>query len=560
MPGKTRDAKPKYEFIEPYLSAFDIVILEETWLKDSPFGNSKVLKDWKWLNIPSLSNRSCGMLLGYKSWIKLKKDIAGHIKNEDREDKKRRSRDSEERDPNDGLTEEERIKIIKGFESQWISAEFEVDKMSLQIVGLYRHHNTKFEAVETAFQRMLSLSKTTPLLLIGDMNVRIGGMGAWPDKTKNRNCRDKHTDSKGLYTSFLQLLETCKLIVLNGQTRGDEEGEYTREEAKSTVDFGAANEKLREKIEQFKVDTIRQYESDHYPLTLKIRIREDPVSDLYTLQSLNDLMQRAKEYTMSLTVAFIKFSSKVDLIAKDPMQHVQWSERGVKVNHLRVNHLKTNDTIVILAEDFWDAGKMIQELKKASEKEGLQIVTSESGILSNHDDPQTIKIDGKELKIENSFVFLDQFMTFASDSTTHEVTRRIKLAQDLLGSQKNPDVEKIYETLLYGCETWCLTSDLLKKINSSNKDMGKALGSKAKNVVETLLQRKHDWAGRLSRGSSNASEINHWVPEGLKKRSGHSANWEDDLHKALGDNWRSLASDVKEWNSTCQEKYFKKWT
>ncbi|KAJ3660702.1 hypothetical protein Zmor_005140 [Zophobas morio] len=62
--------------------------------------------------------------------------------------------------------------------------------------------------------------------------------------------------------------------ILNGNKEGDEEGEWTYVGARgeSIIDYGIVNEEAWEEIESFKVG--ERVESDHMPLEIKIKAKE----------------------------------------------------------------------------------------------------------------------------------------------------------------------------------------------------------------------------------------------------------------------------------------------
>lgn len=251
-----RSAVPRHKLIEEYLATFDVVILQESKVEKSPF--TGLLSGWKWESIPCRSKKCVGMLFGHRKSISSTFE-KGTIKSSSK--------------AKDGTR-------CAGSESQWISAQLKLYGCDIRVVTLYRHKFTKFKEIESAIGHLLG--NDCPTLFIGDMNVRIGSYGAWPDKEKNRNCRDKTTE--GPFRDFLELVENNKLIILNGQTNGDEAGEFTND-GKTTIDYAAVNEKLHKSVVEFKVDTEISGNKAHSPLTLHLllvppKTTQDPSEEI----------------------------------------------------------------------------------------------------------------------------------------------------------------------------------------------------------------------------------------------------------------------------------------
>ena len=219
-----------------YAEEFDVVVLQETWLKENPF--ERLLRDWRWETIASRDP------LGTRG-----RNRGGFIFGWRRNVPSRNIRSS-----------------LEG-NSEWVSVELLVNGRWIQVVGLYRHASTRFEDLNIPFNRDL------PILLVGDMNARTADREASPAPSQEgrRRSRDMSLTSD---REFLGFLRENGLEILNGTVDGDREGEFTHRHGsnvQSTIDYATANEAMRQQVRELKVDQTRR-ESDHFPLMVSLGV------------------------------------------------------------------------------------------------------------------------------------------------------------------------------------------------------------------------------------------------------------------------------------------------
>lgn len=115
-----------------------------------------------------------------------------------------------------------------------------------------------------------------PILMLGDFNARIGGLGNWdPEALENtcltgeRNPKDKNVNTRGM--KLCDFMDQNGMIVLNGRTEGDMDGEFTFENTNgnSTIDLCWINVRHINLVENFTVLDIVTG-SDHYPVRVKL--------------------------------------------------------------------------------------------------------------------------------------------------------------------------------------------------------------------------------------------------------------------------------------------------
>ena len=121
--------------------------------------------------------------------------------------------------------------------------------------------------------------------------------------------------------------------------------------------------------------------------------------------------------------------------------------------------------------------------------------------------------------------------------------------------------------LLYGCETWLVTNEIQRKIqtfvkrylryilrlwwpNISNKDLWKATGQEDINLE--IRKRKFRWIGHTLRNKDGEipKAALHWNPQGNRKRGRPKNSWRISVIKEAGRSWnelRFLAADRQKW-------------
>ncbi|CAG7720678.1 unnamed protein product, partial [Allacma fusca] len=102
--------------------------------------------------------------------------------------------------------------------------------------------------------------------------------GSW--LSSERNARDLYVHSDA--DTLLNILEEGGLIILNGRTRGDEDGNFTfaNEREASTIDFCAVGENVIHGIRRFEIVPVGN--SDHFPiLRMKISDEQKPLEEMF---------------------------------------------------------------------------------------------------------------------------------------------------------------------------------------------------------------------------------------------------------------------------------------
>lgn len=123
-------------------------------------------------------------------------------------------------------------------------------------------------------------------IVIGDFNARVGLLQQEIDDifqpsfisgTKERKSKDVIVNGKG--KDVIKLCSDYGLVIMNGRTNGDMEGEFTFASGSgaSVIDICAVSQDVLQSIDKFTVGN--QIWSDHFPIELSLKIRVDKSSD-----------------------------------------------------------------------------------------------------------------------------------------------------------------------------------------------------------------------------------------------------------------------------------------
>ena len=135
----------------------------------------------------------------------------------------------------------------------------------------------------------------------------------------------------------------------------------------------------------------------------------------------------------------------------------------------------------------------------------------------------------------------------------------------------------IIPTLIYGCQTWTLTKELVYKIEVCQRKMErKILGIRqiekvpnktirektgVDDILEVLTKTRWQWAGHVARMKDNGWTIRctEWqVRNGRRSRGRPRRRWRDDLQQWQGATWSRTAKDRQQWRCLA-EGYLQQW-
>ncbi|EYB83168.1 hypothetical protein Y032_0341g3004 [Ancylostoma ceylanicum] len=111
---------------------------------------------------------------------------------------------------------------------------------------------------------------------------------------------------------------------------------------------------------------------------------------------------------------------------EDVFKNFDWSERGVKIDGERLHHLRFADDIVLIAHDACTATKMLKELNESSESVGLRINRAKTKAMLVNCAEEEIMLESDKIEIVDNYIYLGQQIT--NDHTIEKEIRRRRCA------------------------------------------------------------------------------------------------------------------------------------
>lgn len=264
-------------------------------------------------------------------------------------------------------------------------------------------------------------------------------------------------------------------------------------------------------------------------------------------------------------------------VLEEVFRQLNWEKCGLSINGEKLSHLRFADDLIILSLTSADLQMMLNELDRESRKVGLVMNTEKTKAMTNGKQ-EPIRINNNLIDYVDEYVYLGQIIS-PLDLTTKEIDRRIgnawKQYWGLKEIMKNSETSitikrKLFDTcilpvLTYGCQTWALTKNHNKKLetcqNSMERSMiGKRLSdrikiatikkqTRTKDVVKTIKKLKWKWSGHTIRGSEKWSKlVMNWFTSDKKRKRGRPfRRWVDDIKAIAGGTWTRVANDREKW-------------
>lgn len=164
---------------------------------------------------------------------------------------------------------------IEAVEEGVITGRAGVGEEKWRIVGVYIKEDIekKLEGLKKWMEG--NEEEETRIVTGGDFNARTGEMGGRividkeENNQKSRNFKDKKVNREG--RRLREALEESGWSILNGNVRGDEEGEYmyTGSRGNTVIDYIIRNEEVRERVVRLEVG--EEVDSDHQPVICWIK-------------------------------------------------------------------------------------------------------------------------------------------------------------------------------------------------------------------------------------------------------------------------------------------------
>jgi hypothetical protein len=255
----------------------------------------------------------------------------------------------------------------------------------------------------------------------------------------------------------------------------------------------------------------------------------------------------------------------------------------------QVEDLVFADDVFLLSHRLSGIQEKIKDVEKIGKKVGLKINETKKNVMrinTNTSKMEKIEINRKELEEVNEYSYLGSIVTGGAGAD-EDVTSRIKEANmafvQLYRIWKNKNIRtktklkmfnsNVKASLLYGCETWKVTSSITQKLQSSiNRCLRRIINVRWSEVISNVMlwettgetpvelqikKRKRKWIGHTIRKDKNAVErvALDWNPQGTRKRGRPKKTWKKSImeeEQREGRTWREvkrLAADRNLWKS-----------
>lgn len=122
-------------------------------------------------------------------------------------------------------------------------------------------------------------------------------------------------------------------------------------------------------------------------------------------------------------------------VLEDIFKNINWNNKGIWIFNNKLTHLRFADDIVLFSKSATDLELLLQRLNSESKKIGLNMNASKTKIMSNSQ-KKIIQVEGKIIEYENEYVYLGKLVSFDSNSNENEIDRRTSTAWKKYWAQK----------------------------------------------------------------------------------------------------------------------------
>lgn len=263
------------------------------------------------------------------------------------------------------------------------------------------------------------------------------------------------------------------------------------------------------------------------------------------------------------------------------MKKVNAVPHGIRWNLTeRLGDLDFADDICLLTHSKTELESLLTRLVKYSSQAGLQINVAKTKLIRlNTNTVCNLSLQGESIEEVDSFCYLGSYIT-GDGGADADVASRIQKARQAFymlnkvwnASNLSRNLKlKIFKTnclavLLYGCETWKVTSSIESKIQVfvnkclkrilkiywprviSNENLWALTGFEKMDLV--IRRRKWNWIGHTLRKPVDdiARQSLDWNPQGIRKRGRPKTTWKRTVveeAKAGGKEWREVTALAK---------------
>ena len=250
-----------------------------------------------------------------------------------------------------------------------------------------------------------------------------------------------------------------------------------------------------------------------------------------------------------------------------------------------ISNLRFADDIDGLAGSELELANVVERLDKTSTAHGMHISAEKTKLMTSNTNGinSNIRVNGEELETVQSFKYLGAIVT--DEGPMPEIRSRIAQTiaaltkLKIIWHDKNIDLSSkirllrslVISIFLYSCETWILTAEIERKIQTvemrsfkrllgiSYKDhisngevrsrIQKAIGP-YEELLSTVKRRKMKWYGHVTRASGLAKTVLQGTVRGGRRRGRQRKRWADNIRNWTGFELRDTvrrAEEREEW-------------
>jgi len=254
-------------------------------------------------------------------------------------------------------------------------------------------------------------------------------------------------------------------------------------------------------------------------------------------------------------------------------------DEGVKVGGKLVRDVRFADDQGMVAGTEDGLQKIMDNLNATAEGYGMKINIKKTKVMRVAKKPGgkvNIQINGVKIEQVQSFKYLGSTLTEDGRCET-EIKVRIALAKEAFSKRKELLTKRfsirvkkkivktlIWTTLLYGCETWTLKKQEIKRLEATemwmwrrmekiswtdkvtNEDVLKRVGEE-KQIVSLVRNRKKKWVGHVLRGEGMLRDVIEGRMEGAKGRGKPRSGMLDDLIVRSYEDTKRRAENREGW-------------
>lgn len=307
--------------------------------------------------------------------------------------------------------------------------------------------------------------------------------------------------------------------------------------------------------------TMRMYNINANLTRVIQNLYDKATSAVYLNNSIGDWFRTTVGVRQGCLLSPTLFNIFLERIMTDALE----DHRGtVSIGGRAVTNLRFADDIDGVAGKEKELENLVQRLDEASKAYGMQISAEKTKLMTNNSNGinTDINVDGQKLETVNSFKYLGAIVS--DEGSKKEILSRIAQATAALtklkyiwNDQNISTASKIrlmrslvISILLYACESWTLTAETEKRIQSaemrcyrrllgiSYKDritneevrrrITQAIGP-YEDLLTTVKKRKLKWYGHVTRTPGLAKTFLQGTVQGGRRRGRQKKRWEDNI-------------------------------